>query len=480
MSDLDASLPSLMTDDQVSQLPPRGLACADREGSELHSPELGFELLHGSLLDSSPPNSSGPNANIGLAIASDPTEAGWWEPVVLPGSQDIRELQTQGREQLAQRSRVVLQLETDNRYLRDRLAQLEADSAMAAQEIAAAQEQQGQDRTHLVQALEEAQHSNQCQQILVQTLTDQLEQAQERVGQIERDCAALQQRYSEQIQMRSEAEEACRDLRNRLHRQQQQTLQFKVALEKCIEMPGSVAAKIADLEQQDVDPNPGRHHAPVQPWSAQPAQPVAGFTTLAKLIQAPQINELQLNDLQINEPQINEPQINEPQINEPQSNEFDSNAAPSDLMELPAVPMALSTPVEAPVEVSPVEEPVEATVEASPEILPAATAVTVDPPLPVMAVEAVDAEHAAPLETALDQGDRYCFPAPVPSAQSPQVFSNLEDAVAAVLESQASAKALADIRDIVNEPAAMAKPPAKRKYAIDLPSFPRPASVAMM
>jgi hypothetical protein len=126
----------------------------------------------------------------------------------------------------------------------------------------------------LLQALERSHQTAQRQQILVEALTEQLSSSQERIAQLERDCALTQQRHNEQVQQVLQAENTCRDLRLRLHRQQQQTLQFKAALEKSLEMPTvydhSVMTDIAlagnatvlDAMSALLPKNP-----PVKPWS---------------------------------------------------------------------------------------------------------------------------------------------------------------------------------------------------------------------
>ncbi|HEY9652236.1 MAG TPA: hypothetical protein V6C95_16365, partial [Coleofasciculaceae cyanobacterium] len=88
----------------------------------------------------------------------------------------------------------------------------------------------------LFQALESSHQAAQRQQILIETLSEQLQSSQERVAQLERECALVQQGYNEQSHQLLQAANTCRELRTRLHRQQRQTLQFKVALEKSLEM----------------------------------------------------------------------------------------------------------------------------------------------------------------------------------------------------------------------------------------------------
>jgi len=152
----------------------------------------------------------------------------------------------------------------------------QADSGRVNQELIAAQAEIAQ----LSNDLEFAQQTNQRQQILLETLTGQLEVSQERVAQLERECALTQQRYSEQSHQLTQSENSCRDLHARLQRQQRYTLQFKAALEKCLEVPPpSYEAKEQAVEaiadsSQDNDTLTPQSFLPrakrIQPWSAQP------------------------------------------------------------------------------------------------------------------------------------------------------------------------------------------------------------------
>ncbi|MDX2242005.1 MAG: hypothetical protein NW224_15070 [Leptolyngbyaceae cyanobacterium bins.302] len=134
---------------------------------------------------------------------------------------------------------------------------------------------------HLTQDLQASQQTIQQQAHEIDTLTHKLDESQQRIAQLERDCALSQQRYKEQLQLVAQAEDTCQDLRMRLHRQQQQTLQFKAALEKSIEMNASLemtqvepAATISHPEQQThASDNPAAFipkARPVQPWSTAP------------------------------------------------------------------------------------------------------------------------------------------------------------------------------------------------------------------
>ncbi len=184
-----------------------------------------------------------------------------------------------------QQTRNMLRLERRNwesqsRQIKQRSQEQTTHIAQQTQELTTTQEQV----VKLFRELENAQQTAQRQQILVETLTTQLEVSQEQVAQLERECAITQQRYSEQTQHVHQTDHACKDLRSRLLRQQRYTMQFKAALEKCLDVP---AAKSADgletlLTETSVT-RPDRLNPaadllapkaqPVQPWSAQPDFP---------------------------------------------------------------------------------------------------------------------------------------------------------------------------------------------------------------
>lgn len=149
-------------------------------------------------------------------------------------------------------------------------SQAEHDLAVAKSQI-----------TELFQQLEAAHQTSKRQQILVETLSVQLEAGQERISHLERDCALVQQRLTEQSQALAQSENARRDLISRLQRQQRYTLQFKAALEKCLDVsPNSLSALEDELEtatppwyeNQDQSAiaalSPKSHH--IKPWSSQP------------------------------------------------------------------------------------------------------------------------------------------------------------------------------------------------------------------
>jgi hypothetical protein len=148
----------------------------------------------------------------------------------------------------------------------------EVQTVYNAQDWAAVQDQV----TTLFNQLEFAHQTNQRQQILIETITGQLENSQERVAQLEREAALIQQRYNEQAQLLQKSEASCRDLQSRLQRQQRYTLQFKAALEKSLEVPtpNYEASPIAvNSEMSPAIPvvtleSPFPKVPRIQPWSA--------------------------------------------------------------------------------------------------------------------------------------------------------------------------------------------------------------------
>jgi hypothetical protein len=126
----------------------------------------------------------------------------------------------------------------------------------------------------LFNALESSHQASVRQQILIETLSEQLQSGQERIAQLERECSYTQQRYNEQSHQLLQAANTCRDLRSRLQRQQQQTLQFKAALEKSLEMPKST-------EPQQPHRGFVPKAIPIQPWSTQAeAEDIGDFDTI--------------------------------------------------------------------------------------------------------------------------------------------------------------------------------------------------------
>ena len=180
-----------------------------------------------------------------------------------------------------QQTRNMLRLERRNwesqsRQIKQRSHEQTAHITQQTQELATTQEQV----VKLFRELEHAQQTAQRQQILVETLTHQLEASQEQVAQLERECAHNQQRCSDQTQLVHQTENACKDLRSRLLRQQRYTMQFKAALEKCLDVPVAKADSFdlpletgaGAIRQDGLNPTSdlAPKAQPVQPWSAQP------------------------------------------------------------------------------------------------------------------------------------------------------------------------------------------------------------------
>ncbi|MBW4607671.1 MAG: hypothetical protein KME22_10700 [Hassallia sp. WJT32-NPBG1] len=145
------------------------------------------------------------------------------------------------------------------------------------QELAAA----GEQINSLFQQLETAVQTVQRQESLIEKYKSQLEISQQRLAQLERECAKVQTSYNEQSHQILQSETTCRELRSRLMRQQRQTLQFKAALEKCLESPVPSYDSLDDSANKSDDINICQprnfkqasssfsNAEPIKPWSAQ-------------------------------------------------------------------------------------------------------------------------------------------------------------------------------------------------------------------
>ena len=124
--------------------------------------------------------------------------------------------------------------------------------------------------------LQESQQQVQKQKILVETLTQQLDNSKDRVAHLEQEYGSLQKRFADQTQRLVQSENECRSLKTRLSRQQRYTLQFKAALERCLEVSVPLPADFDAPEDckpaaSAALPEPVTffpRSSPVQPWSA--------------------------------------------------------------------------------------------------------------------------------------------------------------------------------------------------------------------
>ncbi|MCY7407418.1 MAG: hypothetical protein LH631_08580 [Alkalinema sp. CAN_BIN05] len=230
-----------------------------------------------------------------------------WEIVTFPDSMPVDGLQQQVEELPVPPSLVsgdfYLKVQNQNQELRSQVTELEpalhrsqtslraeierweavtlaqSDSSESSESLLAQQNQAlSGSQVRLGQLFVELENSHrmaQRQQILVETLTDQLQSSHEQIAQLERECAAVQQRSSDNLQQFTQSEQTARDLRSRLHRQQRYTLQFKAALEKCLDVPPATAQGfVADFLDEALNPvviSPPKvkipRSQPVQPWS---------------------------------------------------------------------------------------------------------------------------------------------------------------------------------------------------------------------
>ena len=146
------------------------------------------------------------------------------------------------------------------------------------QELSATQDQ----IQSLYQQLETSVQTIQQQELCIETYKSHLQISQQRLAHLERECSLLQTNYSQESQQLLHSENTCRELRTRLMRQQRQTLQFKSALEKCLDSPISNNDNLEDHihHPHDITHKQTRFSRKARSLfpNAQPIQPWSGVT----------------------------------------------------------------------------------------------------------------------------------------------------------------------------------------------------------
>lgn len=192
-------------------------------------------------------------------------------------------------------------------------------------EINAAREQ----ISNLFKELEASQQASQRQQILVDTLSEQLEASQEQIAQLERESAYIKQQHNEKSRLLMQTSHSCQELRARLHRQQRHTLQFKAALEKCLDVKETSLHVVGVGEEQHAAPvpiMPPTNFMPkvqsIQPWSTQLEHLEANLIEEEEVVE----NESSLDEQPTEIPAINVDPVDEQTSAKPKLTVVSSNS----------------------------------------------------------------------------------------------------------------------------------------------------------
>lgn len=114
----------------------------------------------------------------------------------------------------------------------------------------------------LLQEVEKERQVINNQQVLIQNLSLQLKNSQQQTTKLERESTVVQENYNQKAQELLSITAEKEELESRLYRQQQQTLQYKAAIEK-------YSAQEKPLEHLPSIKIPSRlKHQPIQPWSS--------------------------------------------------------------------------------------------------------------------------------------------------------------------------------------------------------------------
>ncbi|MEL7349805.1 MAG: hypothetical protein AAF171_26010 [Cyanobacteria bacterium P01_A01_bin.116] len=173
-----------------------------------------------------------------------------------------------------EKSQVVLKNEVEKAtFAQEKMAkQVSAEQASVQQVSQTAQQQVAK----LVSKLETNEQALSRQQLINENLQTELTNTQERITQLERECALISQQHADEAQARLKAETTGRDLRSRLQRQQRYTLQFKAALEKSLTVSArptsSTSATSTSLPQTVAFNSPAAVTMPkaqhIMPWAS--------------------------------------------------------------------------------------------------------------------------------------------------------------------------------------------------------------------
>jgi hypothetical protein len=216
------------------------------------------------------------------------TENNFWE--VVDGENSVEEAFPQNPDWFV----IARKLRQENRDLRKNVGQLKHSLAESQERLQSqvmrsrsadlliAQQTEelnlSQEKIHrLVGELDAAHQVNQHQQKLIENFSTELESDRQQVALLERECALLQESYNDKTQQLLHLEKQCRELRSRLLRQQRHTLQFKAALDQCLESPGYIG-QIKQSLPEPGKPKPSSFVSsnslipkvqPIPPWSSQ-------------------------------------------------------------------------------------------------------------------------------------------------------------------------------------------------------------------
>ena len=169
-----------------------------------------------------------------------------------------------------------------NDVLLSRVTQLESalEQSQSAQQLSQQVSHNApQQIAKLVSELDNTEQALNRQQLVNENLQTELDNAQERIAQLERECTIVAQQHLEEVQAKAKAESTSKDLRSRLQRQQRYTMQFKAALEKSLTVTAKPAnttvAQPVSFKDSTAVAMPRAQR--IMPWVSDNSSPFAGI-----------------------------------------------------------------------------------------------------------------------------------------------------------------------------------------------------------
>ena len=159
------------------------------------------------------------------------------------------------------------------------MANAQETSGRMAQQASASQASAQQQIARLVGEVDNTEQALSRQVLINENLQTEVDNHQERILQLEKECAIVAQQHLEETQARAKAESASRDLRSRLQRQQRYTMQFKAALEKSLTVTtrpsGTSTLQSATFQEPAAIEMPRAQR--ILPWVSDNSSPFSGI-----------------------------------------------------------------------------------------------------------------------------------------------------------------------------------------------------------
>ncbi|MGK7940083.1 MAG: hypothetical protein AB4062_08025 [Crocosphaera sp.] len=178
-----------------------------------------------------------------------------------------RKLRGQNRELLDTIVKLEQALATSRQQIQDYQQRSLHHNSLVSQQTTQLQSTQAQNSS-LIEQLQQSQHQEKQQKQQLQVLQEKLNILQQTVADLEKEYAVLQEENGDKNEKITLQEEQIRELQQRLQRQQRYSLQYKAALDECLNSSAKTTPTQKSTENDTVKLNPPSPIVAIQPWSS--------------------------------------------------------------------------------------------------------------------------------------------------------------------------------------------------------------------